>query len=176
MGEKGLYHLDPSARTAVRAWLASQVRDRGFGNGRLARNLFESAVANQASRLVEVDAPTDDQLTTLTASDIPPLPPLPDAPGSGGVYLAEASVSDLLGTGDPGGGDGHEGAATLSDVPGTGDSGNSGADGGQVLGDRGDAEGSDVPVSGAAPAGQSDRRSGAASEAGHEGAGGGASA
>ena len=45
--------------------------DRGFGNGRLARNLFEAAVANQASRLVALDHPTDDQLTTLTAEDIP---------------------------------------------------------------------------------------------------------
>ena len=43
----------------------------GFGNGRLARNLFEAAVANQATRLVALDAPTDEQLTTLTAPDIP---------------------------------------------------------------------------------------------------------
>jgi hypothetical protein len=55
----------------VRAWLAAQPRDQGFGNGRLARNLFEAAVANQASRLVAIDGPTDDQLTTLTAADIP---------------------------------------------------------------------------------------------------------
>jgi hypothetical protein len=79
LGTKGSYHLDDGARAAVRAWLAAQPRTRGFGNGRLARNLFEAAVANQASRLVAVESPTDEQLTTLTADDIPPtdtnLPP-----------------------------------------------------------------------------------------------------
>ncbi|HMG42086.1 MAG TPA: AAA family ATPase [Acidimicrobiales bacterium] len=71
LGVEGRYRLDQAARAAVQAWLVAQPRDRGFGNGRLARNLFESAVANQASRLVAIDDPTDDQLTTLTASDIP---------------------------------------------------------------------------------------------------------
>ena len=33
-------------------------------------------MANQATRLVAVDDPTDEQLTTLTADDIP----VPDAP------------------------------------------------------------------------------------------------
>jgi hypothetical protein len=79
LGTTGSYHLDDGARAAVRAWLAAQPRTRGFGNGRLARNLFEAAVANQASRLVAIESPTDEQLTTLTADDIPPadtnLPP-----------------------------------------------------------------------------------------------------
>jgi len=74
LGRAGRYHLDQEARAAVQAWFAAQPRERGFGNGRLARNLFESAVANQASRLVTIDDPTDDQLTTLTAGDIPPPP------------------------------------------------------------------------------------------------------
>jgi Cdc6-like AAA superfamily ATPase len=71
LGAAGRYTLDDGARAAVRAWLGAQPRDRGFGNGRLARNLFEAAVTNQASRLVALDHPTDDQLTTLTAEDIP---------------------------------------------------------------------------------------------------------
>jgi hypothetical protein len=70
LGEKGRYHLDEGAKAAARAFFAAQPRDRGFGNGRLARNVFEAAVAHQASRLVDLDAPTDEQLTTLTASDI----------------------------------------------------------------------------------------------------------
>jgi SpoVK/Ycf46/Vps4 family AAA+-type ATPase len=74
LGEEGRYRLDEPARAAVQAWLAAQPRDLGFGNGRLARNMFESAVANQASRLVALDTPTDDQLTTLTAADIPTIP------------------------------------------------------------------------------------------------------
>jgi hypothetical protein len=71
LGRQGRYQLDEPARAAVRAWLAAQPRDEGFGNGRLARNLFEAAVANQASRLVAIDGPTDEQLCTLTAADIP---------------------------------------------------------------------------------------------------------
>jgi SpoVK/Ycf46/Vps4 family AAA+-type ATPase len=70
LGAAGRYHLDDGAREAVRAWFAAQPRTAGFGNGRLARNLFEAAVANQASRLVAIERPTDEQLTTLTADDI----------------------------------------------------------------------------------------------------------
>lgn len=69
-GAEGRYQLDDGARQAVRAWFAAQPRTAGFGNGRLARNLFEAAVANQASRLVAIEHPTDEQLTTLTAADI----------------------------------------------------------------------------------------------------------
>ena len=35
-------------------WFAAQPRDKGFGNGRLARNLFEDAVARQATRMVAI--------------------------------------------------------------------------------------------------------------------------
>jgi AAA lid domain-containing protein/ATPase family protein associated with various cellular activities (AAA) len=79
LGADGRYTLDAAAEGAVRRWLAAQPRDRGFGNGRLARNLFEAAVANQATRLVAIDHPTDEQLTTLTAADIPA--PAPAAAG-----------------------------------------------------------------------------------------------
>jgi hypothetical protein len=71
LGRKGRYELDADGRAKARAWLAAQPRERGFGNGRLARNLFEQAVANQATRLVAIAEPTDEQLTTLTAEDIP---------------------------------------------------------------------------------------------------------
>jgi hypothetical protein len=55
----------------VRIWLDAQPRVRGFGNGRLARNLFEAIVARQSSRLVGVDAPTDEQLCTFVVADVP---------------------------------------------------------------------------------------------------------
>jgi Cdc6-like AAA superfamily ATPase len=71
LGEKGGYHCDDSAAAAVRHWFDAQPRDRSFGNGRTARNLFESCVARQAGRIVQIDAPTDEQLTTLTAGDVP---------------------------------------------------------------------------------------------------------
>jgi hypothetical protein len=71
IGSEGRYQLDDDGRRAVLGWFAAQHRDAGFGNGRLARNLFEAAVANQATRLVAGDQPSDEELTTLTAADIP---------------------------------------------------------------------------------------------------------
>jgi AAA lid domain/ATPase family associated with various cellular activities (AAA) len=71
IGSEGRYQLDDGGRRAVLDWFAAQPRDAGFGNGRLARNLFEAAVANQASRLVAREQPTDEELTTLTAADVP---------------------------------------------------------------------------------------------------------
>jgi hypothetical protein len=71
IGAEGRYQLDDAGRRAVLDWFAAQPRDAGFGNGRLARNLFEAAVANQATRLVARDQPSDEELTTLTTADIP---------------------------------------------------------------------------------------------------------
>ena len=71
LGAASDYALDDEGRDAVRAWLAAQPRGHGFGNGRLARNLFEAAVVNQATRLVAIAEPTDAQLTTLVATDVP---------------------------------------------------------------------------------------------------------
>ena len=51
--------------------LAETPRDKGFGNARFIRNVFEAAVSNQASRLVHVDEPDAEQLTTLVADDLP---------------------------------------------------------------------------------------------------------
>jgi Cdc6-like AAA superfamily ATPase len=73
MGEKGGYACDDEAEAKLRAWFDAQARDKGFGNGRVARNLFEAAVARHASRVVGIDEPTDDELTTLVAADIPDL-------------------------------------------------------------------------------------------------------
>ncbi len=78
---KAKYVLSDETIRTTKTWFASQSRGKGFGNGRLARNLFEASVANQALRLMKdrpVDAPpiTDDQLLALEPTDISPLPPL----------------------------------------------------------------------------------------------------
>jgi AAA lid domain len=70
LGEKNRYHPDESAKVAVRDILSAQLRDKGFGNARFVRNLFERAVSNQAGRMVGITKPTDDELSTLIASDI----------------------------------------------------------------------------------------------------------
>jgi hypothetical protein len=71
---KGQYALTPAAAEAAIVWFAAHSRGHGFGNGRLARNLFEGAVARHARRLVDVAEPTDDQLTTLEAADVADVP------------------------------------------------------------------------------------------------------
>ena len=71
LGRDQKYTCDRDARTNVRAWFAAQARVRGFGNGRLARNLFETMVARQSSRLVDIDSPTDEQLCTFVVADVP---------------------------------------------------------------------------------------------------------
>ena len=71
---KGTYDLTDDAKEAAEIWFAAHERGRGFGNGRLARNLFEAAVSRHAQRLVDVEDPSDKQLTTLEAADIASVP------------------------------------------------------------------------------------------------------
>lgn len=68
------YALEDGARAAVRVWFASQPRGPSFGNGRLARTLFEACVTRQATRVVDLPTPTDTELVTLTAEDVPEPP------------------------------------------------------------------------------------------------------
>lgn len=68
------YELTDAALARLREWFDAQPRTKGFGNGRLARNLFEATLARQAHRLVTLPAgsPSDAQLVTLTPEDIGP--------------------------------------------------------------------------------------------------------
>ena len=70
--KKGGYEATKAALAAVRAWLDAQPRDKGFGNGRLVRNLFEAAIAAQASRIVSAKKQhtSDEELIALTPADI----------------------------------------------------------------------------------------------------------
>ncbi|MDE0804600.1 MAG: AAA family ATPase, partial [Acidimicrobiales bacterium] len=69
--DHGGYRPTDDAIDAVRTHVDAVPRDKGFGNGRLARNILEGAIARQASRVVDIDDPSDVDLTTLEASDIP---------------------------------------------------------------------------------------------------------
>ena len=70
----GTYELTEEAEEAAVAWFGSHERGHGFGNGRLARNLFEGAVARHAKRLVDVAEPTDAELTVLEPEDVAGVP------------------------------------------------------------------------------------------------------
>jgi hypothetical protein len=55
----------------LRKLIESEPRDKGFGNGRLVRNLFEAAMARQAWRLRDASDPSVDELKRLGAEDLP---------------------------------------------------------------------------------------------------------
>ncbi len=74
MSAAASYHLDAGGALRLAAVIHAAPRTRGFGNARFVRNLFEAAVSRQAERLASVEAPTDEQLTTLTADDVAPPP------------------------------------------------------------------------------------------------------
>lgn len=82
MGEKHRYVPDERAIARLREILAAMPRGKAFGNARLVRNLFEQAVTNQATRLIGVASPTDEQLGALTADDLEAPEQLAGEPGT----------------------------------------------------------------------------------------------
>lgn len=76
LARKHHYRITRGARDRFREILEAAPRDQGFGNGRLARNLFEAAVTRQASRVVARsdasgdDGPSDADLMAITAWDV----------------------------------------------------------------------------------------------------------
>ena len=103
------YRLGPGAESSLRAVLAGQPRGRGFGNGRVARNLFEAAVERQASRIVAAAAPTDEELCTLLPSDIDGSPvDVDESVGRTAADGTDGSAPDGVGGAAP---DGTEGSA-----------------------------------------------------------------
>jgi len=48
-----------------------ETRDKTFGNARLARNIFEATLSNQANRIVAIPNITIERLSTITVADLP---------------------------------------------------------------------------------------------------------
>ncbi|MBL7811037.1 MAG: AAA family ATPase [Bacteroidetes bacterium] len=48
-----------------------ETKNETFGNGRLARNIFESTVSNQANRIIHIPDISEEILTTIEEGDIP---------------------------------------------------------------------------------------------------------
>jgi SpoVK/Ycf46/Vps4 family AAA+-type ATPase len=73
MCEENGYKLDPKAAEYATALLTHLYQKRGenFANGRDVRNIFEQAVAQQANRVGPMQSPTDEELCTLRAEDVP---------------------------------------------------------------------------------------------------------
>jgi Holliday junction resolvasome RuvABC ATP-dependent DNA helicase subunit len=71
--KQGSYRLASSTRDdLIRLFsILYETRDETFGNGRLARNLYEMTINNQANRIVSLPHVTDEVLSTIEEIDIP---------------------------------------------------------------------------------------------------------
>jgi stage V sporulation protein K len=67
------YMLDGESTSKLRELFQTAFghRDGHFGNARLARNAFEQAITNMASRVVNLQKVEDSALETIQATDIP---------------------------------------------------------------------------------------------------------
>lgn len=68
------YELAPDARESLTARFDAMPRDRGFGNGRTARQLFQAMTERQAYRIAELPDATESDVMTLRPEDIPQSP------------------------------------------------------------------------------------------------------
>ncbi len=72
IGDDQRYELTADARSKLHDVLDAAPRGQGFGNARLARNLFETAINRHAGRVMRQEgAPSDEDLTTLEPTDLP---------------------------------------------------------------------------------------------------------
>ncbi|MDX3456438.1 right-handed parallel beta-helix repeat-containing protein [Streptomyces sp. ME02-8801-2C] len=68
------YELAPEAREVLTARFDAMPRDRGFGNGRTARQLFQAMTERQAYRVAELPDVSESDVMTLRTQDIPQTP------------------------------------------------------------------------------------------------------
>jgi len=70
---KAGYQLcQPTRESLLRVFsILYEARDDAFGNARLARNLFEMSISNQANRIVALTDLSEETLSTITEADIP---------------------------------------------------------------------------------------------------------
>ncbi|SCF40029.1 AAA+-type ATPase, SpoVK/Ycf46/Vps4 family [Micromonospora matsumotoense] len=69
---KHYYELTDDAVDALRTYFERVPRNSTFGNGRVARKLFESMINNQASRLAVTPPTKDTEINRLTGADLAP--------------------------------------------------------------------------------------------------------
>ncbi|WP_063762436.1 right-handed parallel beta-helix repeat-containing protein [Streptomyces sp. NRRL F-5123] len=81
------YQLPEDTREALLGHFGAMVRDDRFGNGRTARQTFQRMTENHARRVVDMVAPTTEDLVTLLPEDLPGAPAAPGVsavPGASG--------------------------------------------------------------------------------------------
>ncbi|GAB1340301.1 hypothetical protein ACE1SV_68910 [Streptomyces sp. E-15] len=77
---KHFYELTDGALEAVGRYFAHIPKGPTFGNGRVARQVFESMINRQASRLAVSPPGSDSELSRLTEADVEVVPEAPGAP------------------------------------------------------------------------------------------------
>ncbi|MEZ5320693.1 MAG: AAA family ATPase [Microthrixaceae bacterium] len=87
------YLCEGPTAARLREVIDAQPRDKGFGNGRFARNLFEAAVGRHAGRVADMTSPSDDDLQRLLPEDL--------APGADDGDAGDGPETDEAGTPDP---------------------------------------------------------------------------
>jgi hypothetical protein len=97
---KHYYELTDDAMQALRQYFESIPKNATFGNGRVARKLFEAMVNNQASRLATNPPSKESEMNRLTAADLAAeLAELPAAsPASATVGVADDPVAAIEGS------------------------------------------------------------------------------
>lgn len=65
------YTLENSAKEKIHKYFESCIskKEENFANGRLARNIYDSLVMNQAKRVIKLPSPSVEELCTITAED-----------------------------------------------------------------------------------------------------------
>ncbi len=69
--EEQQYHLAEGARQALLGYFARLPKGPSFGNGRTARQTFETMVERHAGRVAQLPDPDTDDLTLLYPGDLP---------------------------------------------------------------------------------------------------------
>lgn len=66
------YTLSEGLRTKLESYFRAELekKDEHFANGRLARNVYDDLVMAHAKRIIGIDNPTDEELTTLVDDDL----------------------------------------------------------------------------------------------------------
>ncbi|OKK17511.1 sporulation protein [Streptomyces sp. CB00455] len=72
--EEHEYRLGEGAAEALLAYFTQLPKGPGFGNGRTARQTFESMVERHAGRVAQLSEPSTDELTLLFPADLPVQP------------------------------------------------------------------------------------------------------
>lgn len=75
--EEHEYRLGEGTAEALLTYFTELPKGPAFGNGRTARQTFESMVERHAGRVAQLSEPSTDELTLLFPADLPALPALP---------------------------------------------------------------------------------------------------